>query len=488
MLNFTQWNLLFEEANRGGSKFGAEDWSKHGYRYSLAVINDLLDDKPVTVHASAVQSLGDQVTIKDFDRSKLVELKKKITDGQAPTADQFQAAITNPNIKRKLWSNLAKWKYTGSDQKFSDDSGEIGFLFAVDMLIHHHDFVSFSQYKPSELVKCADKQTLNKALKQMAELSEQDPWVKTQRNSAKLITKRYPEILQGNYEMHHKTEMYNRIREQGQKLSGLAKDKWNPADMIFVKKGTVLDPKQMKTLVNLNSYIGNMETFIPVSLKKNTDAIQGAVAVSTYLQNAGLKPLTKIANNQQAVKAIKDYVIKIANNPKLSSIVKIGPIKDDFIKYFESDEQSKNFVPSSESFKNALPPALEFLLRATSGQQSTAESVMRGAYVIATSSTPSSCNHWKAMGTKLKFVNCETSVDFKLEDIIIPMNGTSRIYFNLSVREVGNDGRSGEWEHASIECRSKRVNSFPDFNVVYRHKDTANAMMIKDFVHKYFDN
>ena len=258
--------------------------------------------------------------------------------------------------------------------------------------------------------------------------------------------------------------------------------------MIFVKKGTVLDPKQMKTLVNLNSYIGDMETFIPVSLKKNTDAIQGAVAVSTYLQNAGLKPLTKIANNQQAVKAIKDYVIKIANNPKLSSIVKIGPIKDDFIKYFESDEQSKNFVPSSESFKNALPPALEFLLHATSGQQSTVESVLRGAYVIATSSTPSSCNHWKAMGTKLKFVNCETSVDFKLEDIIIPMNGTSRIYFNLSVREVGNDGRSGEWEHASIECRSKRVNSFPDFNVVYRHKDTANAMMVKDFVHKYFDN
>lgn len=486
MLSFKQF-ILVEE-----SKFGPKDWSKHDNKYSLAVIDDLLAGKDVDVHSGSVSKIGETVTLDDFDREKLIKIRHQLVNiyGPQPTVDDFNAAVTNPNIKAKLWSNLAKVKYNGlsgtQKAKVSDDTGEIGFMLAVDMLIQHNKFVNFDQYKPSNLVHCASEEDLQKAIDQLKQLSSNDNWIKSNRGSASLICKKYPEILQGKYEMHHKTNLYNKIRKIGAKLSKIAEDKWNPADMIFVRKGVTLDISKTDNIAEYNDYIGDMKNFIPVSLKKDAVAIQGAIAASTYLDQLGLKPLTHLNGTQAALKAIKKYLGKVADNGKLKTIVKINPVDETFVEYLNDEEKARTFKPNSGTFSDALPPAIEFMLNAAQGSQDTFENIIQGAYIASTSRTPLSCNHWKAMGTSLKFMNCRSSVGFRLDEVLIPMNGTSRVYFNISVREMNSDGHEGEWEQQCLVCRSKQYNRFPDFNVVYRNTQPRGTVYhVDDFVQKF---
>ena len=66
------------------------------------------------------------------------------------------------------------------------------------------------------------------------------------------------------------------------------------------------------------------------------------------------------------------------------------------------------------------------------------------------------------------------------------MNGTSRVYFNISVREMNSDGHEGEWEQKCLVCRSKQYNRFPDFNVVYRNTQPRGTVYhVDDFVQKF---
>lgn len=90
------------------------------------------------------------------------------------------------------------------------------------------------------------------------------------------------------YELHRESPLVKKLRDHGSKLSGLSKDKWNPADVYFIK---IREVSNIQSLLKIDSLVEfnqafnelvELKTMIPISLKQSESASLGSISTKRF--------------------------------------------------------------------------------------------------------------------------------------------------------------------------------------------------------------
>ena len=137
-------------------------------------------------------------------------------------------------------------------------------------------------------------------------------------------------------------------------------------------------------------------------------------------------------------------------------------VNSDIHHRINSENDQEDVKLKNGTFVNSIPNVLQFLI-ACSNDKDVFIDTVNMCYLWAASRAPTSCSFWKASENGCKFIDVHTAVDFKLNKVVIPLDGSSRVTFDVTV-----DGNN--W---SIIARAKQESGFPQF--VIEHKQLKNA-------------
>ena len=445
--------------------FERGDWSKDrdgiSNKYPTLVIRDLFDNNSVKLDPKFA-SLAKSVSIDDFDKNALTKIRNNV---RGSTVDDFNAAYKGKI--NALWTKLDKLPYSHSKATENVIGSELGVLVYIDAITSNQDPNDLTSYIPTNRLFCDSKLLDDVNALQSRDSSWRQSCIKT----AKAIIAKLPQVK--HYEMHYRDKVYNGIRKLGAQLGGLGNhfDRWNPGDVVFVKKGAYpIKSQYTGNIVDYNNYIGKCEDIIMVSLKKEDDgALHGAVSLKTMLSNL---PQLSVAvdkyNSVQATFPVIHKQLKKLQNSNISSLLYCTGVNSEIHKLINAEDDKNPAKVKNGTFINSIPNVLAFLV-AASGDKEVFKDICNMCYLWAASRTPQSCNYYKASANGCKLIDMNTSIEFKLDKVIIPLDGSARVTFNLLVDKQ-------PW---SMIARAKQEQGMPQFMLNTGNRSLSGARPIK---------
>lgn len=325
---------------------------------------------------------------------------------------------------------------------------EVAFLIMVDMLIE--GCISLSDYVPSK--RMIVKANIDDAV---TFLESNADWHTSALNGAKKIISVFGASRLKKYNFHHGDKIFNEIRAIGKYLSGLSNlDKWNPADIYFIKKWN--PPKDC--IAKYNEYVSMSGDVIGVSLKKGEkEALHGAIALNVVSTEFG-KGKHSVKYKDKSDAFIKDTVksLKSLKQHPMKSKIFVHSANKDF------EQSLKMMEIKSANYFKSVPPSIEFLKN--SGKD--LERMLKFAIMHAMSISPKSCPHYKLEGAKLSKV----PEPFEIEIIRI------RIKINGNTDTVTDFKFNGK--QMKLQLRSK--GSLPQFTIIKTAENPKDIFKISE--------
>jgi hypothetical protein len=279
MLNldhFIQTTLILE------GEFHKKDWCharSNDYIYAKAMIHDLLNDKPVKLEK------GGEITIKDFDKKKIEDLASKLERcPELTSVDDFQDAYIGDQInkrKKTVFCAINKQVYSKKVSNSLGESAESLVCYLYNNGLEKKSIENFSKLSGINF----DDLYLKSCLKIVKLINSS--WNNNDYEMVHVDGKDYDTNLN---KISKYIAMIFKSKSLGQKVLGFniddlyngAKDKWNPADVILIKKTDIeetwLKLQEVakdgapgvfgKPLNVVLSTLCNEEKVVPISLKK----------------------------------------------------------------------------------------------------------------------------------------------------------------------------------------------------------------------------
>lgn len=322
-----------------------------------------------------------------------------------------------------------------------DDLRECGVILWCESILQNVPVNEVSEFKYSI---CGAKNITPKSILEF--LSKNPDWNDSCEKSARTILKN---IYKDGYIFHHKDDVFDSLKLQGKKLSKLASDKWNPADIFITSKKSI---PNFKDLNSLNSEINKFDEILPVSLKKGSlNALGGAIALSHFYKGKYIK-----ANSftDEFVQQLKASLQNISNSNKLNKLVHVRKATKE-----NSFDEIISRIPNSEisqSWFKSIPPIVAFL-EDISKREESLNSVIEKVTQVCLSKAPESSYFYKVMGSEYEIFNSNPA-DVKLDKCILSLNGDIDLKMEVSITM---DEESKKWK---LQCRSK--GSAPQFILV----------------------
>ena len=293
------------------------------------------------------------------------------------------------------------------------------------------------------------------------------------------------------YTIHHKTKRFNDIKNHGSKLANLNQDKWNPADLFFIKKNNrISDKLKLKSILRFNNYISSNYEVIGISLKESeSGALHGSISGRSFLSNLigpGIISSIKSRVPQKFNNSFKKEVETFFKNLKFFSSkgIKIrflankNPKEEllDLLERFSGNSNLKTadgkaissnfFISISESiviFNEIFKEAK----KSTDSVKSLTE-IFKLVYQFTSSQLSKSCGYEKVMGTTWHHVQNKEIKKFSVDGIYIPCDGETQILTTTTIVES---------KKYTLQLRSKGSN--PQF--ILLAKDFNNSSFKKFF-------
>ena len=260
------------------------------------------------------------------------------------------------------------------------------------------------------------------------------------------------------YTIHHKTKRFNDIKNHGSKLANLNQDKWNPADLFFIKKNNKISDKlKLKSILRFNNYISSNYEVIGISLKESeSGALHGSISGRSFLSNLigpGIISSIKSRVPQKFNNTFKKEVETFFKNLKFFSskgikirfLAKENP-KEELLDLLERFSQNSNlktadgkaissnfFISISESiviFNEIFKEAK----KSTDPVKSLTE-IFKLVYQFTSSQLSKSCGYEKVMGTAWHRVKNKEIKKFSVDGIYIPCDGETQILTTTTIVE-----------------------------------------------------
>ena len=293
------------------------------------------------------------------------------------------------------------------------------------------------------------------------------------------------------YTIHHKSKRFNDIKNHGSKLANLNQDKWNPADLFFIKKNNKISDKlKLKSILRFNNYISSNYEVIGISLKESeSGALHGSISGRSFLSNLigpGIISSIKSRVPQKFNNSFKKEVETFFGNLKFFSSkgIKIRFLanknpKEELIDLLKNFSQNSNlktadgkaissnfFISISESiviFNEIFKEAK----KSTDSVKSLTE-IFKLVYQFTSSQLSKSCGYEKVMGTTWHHVQNKEIKKFSVDGIYIPCDGETQILTTTTIVEN---------KKYTLQLRSKGSN--PQF--ILLAKDFNNSSFKKFF-------
>lgn len=380
-----------------------------------------------TMNVDAVKHL-----IYDSDTKKYKNFKGSINgiEGEIPFNKIHKSNVSGITLNRQK-----------SDNK--NDLAECGVVYYLDMFLNTK--LTDIKFYTEDQVKNAKTKTSLESVK--AFLLKHPDWDEACKASARCILNEI--ILKKNlrtYEFHHKTDIFNDLKKQGKRLTGLAEDKWNPADLFLVKPTYRI--KKYKTYQELNKEINSFDNIIPVDLKKSDCcAFGGSYALNNLSGKYGLPNFKNIkykSFDDNFFKFFKECIIKLKNH-KNSNIIRARTNNNNLTDIY--NEIASNV--KATNFFNGFPPSLAFVASSSNHL----DDIIFEVICNCLGRNPLSSNFYKVSGNQLEICDCLPS-DLKIEYCVVSCNGDADIKWNVKI-----DGRL--WK---LQLRSK--GSLPQFILI----------------------
>lgn len=294
------------------------------------------------------------------------------------------------------------------------------------------------------------------------------------------------------YTIHHKTKRFNDIKNRGSKLANLNQDKWNPADLFFIKKNNKISDKlKLKSIFRFNNYISSNYEVIGISLKESeSGALHGSISGRSFLSNligpgiiSSIKSRVPQKFNNSFKKEVETFFgnlkffsskgIKIrflANeNPKeeLLDLLK-GFSQNSNLKTADGKAISSNFFISISESIVIFNEIFKEAKKSTDPVKSLTE-IFKLIYQFTSSQLSKSCGYEKVMGTTWHHVQNKEIKKFSVDGIYIPCDGETQILTTTAV--------CVESKKYTLQLRSKGSN--PQF--ILLAKDFNNSSFKKFF-------
>lgn len=276
-------------------------------------------------------------------------------------------------------------------------------------------------------------------------LSKNPDWNESCEKSARTILNN---IYKDGYIFHHKDDVFDSLKLQGKRLSKLASDKWNPADIFITSKKSIPNFKDLNTL---NTEINKFDEILPVSLKKGSlNALGGSVALRHFYNGEHIK-----ANefSSEFIQQLKTSLRNISDSP-LGKYVQVRKATDS--NEFDSIVSGIQNTTISQSWFKSIPPIVAFL-EDIAKNNTDLNQVIEKATLVCLSKAPESSHFYKVMGSEFEIFN-SCSTDVVLEKCILSLNGDIDLKMEVSVR---TNNECKKWK---LQCRSK--GSAPQFILV----------------------
>lgn len=292
------------------------------------------------------------------------------------------------------------------------------------------------------------------------------------------------------YTIHHKSKRFNDIKNRGSKLANLNQDKWNPADLFFIKKNNKISDKlKLKSIFRFNNYISSNYEVIGISLKESeSGALHGSISGRSFLSNligpgiiSSIKSRVPQKFNNTFKKEVETFFgnlkffsskgIKVrflANeNPKeeLLDLLK-GFSKNSNLKTADGKAISSNFFISISESIVIFNEIFKEAKKSTDPVKSLTE-IFKLIYQFTSSQLSKSCGYEKVMGTTWHHVQNKEIKKFSVDGIYIPCDGETQILTTVTV----------ENKKYTLQLRSKGSN--PQF--ILLAKDFNNSSFKKFF-------
>lgn len=293
--------------------------------------------------------------------------------------------------------------------------------------------------------------------------------------TARAIVAAFPKI--NSYQVHHGSAEYRALRDHGKALSGLKPDRWNPSDIMLIKRDLRVFRQAMKQndIYKFNGFFDGMyDDIIGISLKGSV-SLHGSVAVSSILSHplavkalGGFKgyalPANAFEGDSLSAKGISAIIGMLKKCAKRKLIAGALVPNEDLISAMAK-------WPVNAVWAKSYPYALAML--ASCRSDADLEDLAWVGYMYSTSRIDGvSCNYWKAVaGHKLEFYKANLNRNlFKLLGVRIPLNGDMSVSFDIQY-----DG-----EVNKLQFRSK--GSLPQFIAMKRNEANADRVPLKNLL------
>lgn len=293
------------------------------------------------------------------------------------------------------------------------------------------------------------------------------------------------------YSIHHKSKRFNDIKNHGSKLANLNQDKWNPADLFFIKKNNKISDKlKLKSIRRFNNYISLNYEVIGISLKESeAGALHGSISGRSFLsQLIGSEIVNSIKSrvpkkfNNNFKKEVETFFknLKFFSNKgiKIRFLAKENP-KDELLDLLERFSKNSNIKTSdgkaiSSNFFISISESIVIFNEIFKEAKKNTDAVKRLTenfklvYQFTSSQLSKSCGFEKIMGTTLQHVKNKEIKKFSVDGIYIPCNGETQILTTTTIVES---------KKCTLQLRSKGSN--PQF--ILLAKDFNNSSFKKFF-------
>lgn len=380
-------------------------------------------------------------------------------------------------------NEIRKTKEFGSSKSDSNDSNtselqESLFCLILDYTVQNDKSPSkqeILEYSPSKKLK---NSTPLQDIHQF--VNENDNWFNECSTMVKTIMANISKLYKlSEYEIHHNTELFQKIKKTGAELAELGQDKWNPSDVFLIRD---YNPSSVDLNDRLayNSYIHNPDLekaeVIGISLKASK-SLHGAFSLRNLGKQFGFEVSTKYKtyNSTETKTKFKKLIKEIAKKYKedefcyfISEIVKDkfagvdGLVQNstDLDEIYENLKKLEKAGKLGNNHFKSLIPALEFL-----ADVEDIRAAVKYAVLIAMSIDISSCPHYKVYADKFYFINSsQISQDIELKHIKIKLNGDNDVIFEIDV--------NGSLK--KFQLRSK--DTLPQF-ILYDRVDTTHKKL-----------
>lgn len=299
----------------------------------------------------------------------------------------------------------------------STESKEVSFLLAVQVAI---DGKAKSDTDIIQFIEGLERETLAAYILKVDGVESADAIITdvladpdNMRASAILAVNFLNAIKIGtDYSLHRGSATYNSIRQRGAALAGLGEDRWNPADVMFIRNGT---EDKIANLLALDSVLEYNSTFnglvanndiIPVSLKQTSKAAMGSVAIKKY---AEISSPTVWSGSAADAKALKDKIKSLVGIDGINVLVtwndKAMTKKTTSMRLTDilTDEEFVSQAKLSDAWNRCYPPVVDWLH--TLHKKGGLKDSLAAIALNAMSSGPASATYHKAMDTGIVLVD-----------------------------------------------------------------------------------